>query len=86
MCPSPGILGSNIITDPGGEPLPPDQSPFSVRRRFAASLGEIIARPPSVDYALHPGNIDGTNHPDRGNGFQHDPTFCMKMFSTVGTS
>ena len=27
-CPSPWIMGSNITTDPGGEHLPPDQSPF----------------------------------------------------------
>ena len=41
-CPSPGILGSNSTTDPGGEPLPPDQSPFSVLRRSWVTRGGII--------------------------------------------
>ena len=45
-CPSPGILGSNSTTDPGGEPLPPDQSPFSVLRRSCDARGGIIMNPP----------------------------------------
>ena len=60
-CPSPGILGSNITTDPGGEPFPPDQSPYSVRRRSVATQGEIITKPPGVDSARHPGNINGND-------------------------
>ena len=40
--PAPRVLGSNVITDLGGEPSLPDQSPFSARRRSAAARGEII--------------------------------------------
>ena len=39
---STGIMGSVLITDPRGKPLPPDQFSFSARRRSIAVLGDII--------------------------------------------
>ena len=41
-CPSPWIPGPNMTTDPRGEPLLPDQSPFSARRLSIATRGGII--------------------------------------------
>ena len=40
--PPPWIVGSSILSDPRGEPLPSDQSSFSARRRSVAIFGDII--------------------------------------------
>ena len=81
-CPSPGILGSNITTDPGGEPLPPDQSPFSVRRRSVATRGEIITKPPGVDSARHPGNMNGNDSSRAGQRVAAWPDFPHEKQTT----
>ena len=57
--PPPRVLGSNVITDPDGEPSLPDQSPFCAWRGSAAARGEIIAYPPATFSANHPGSMNG---------------------------
>ena len=57
----PWIPGPNKTTDPRGEPLLPDQSPFSARLRFIATRGGIIINPPGVFSARHPGCINGND-------------------------
>ena len=52
-------MGSVLITDPRGEPLPPDQSSFSARRRSIAIFGDIIKYPFSVFSNFHPGRMKG---------------------------
>ena len=47
-----------MITDPRGEPLLPDQPPFSARRRSIATRGWFIINPPGVFSARHPGCIN----------------------------
>ena len=57
--PPPRVMGSSIITDPRDEPLLPDQSSFSARRRSVAILGDTIRNPVWVFSAFQPGNING---------------------------
>ena len=53
------VVGSSVLTDPRGEPLPPDQSSFSARRRSVAIFGDIIRKPVCIFSAFQPGNING---------------------------
>ena len=57
-CPPSWIPGPNVATDPRGEPLLPDQPPFSAHRRSIATQGGIVIHPPSVFSARHPGCIN----------------------------
>ena len=69
------VPGPNMTTDPRGEPLLPDQTPFSARRRSIATCGGIIINPPDVFSARHPGCINGNeSHSSSGIVLLHDPT------------
>ena len=67
--------GPNVTTDPRGEPLLPDQPPFSARRRSIATRGGIIINPPGVFSARHPGCINGNESFKFGHCVAASPDF-----------
>ena len=73
--PPPGSWGRTLLLIRVANPFPSDQSPFSLRRPSIPTRGEIITKPPGVDSARHPGNINGNDSSRAGQRVAAWPDF-----------